>query len=298
MSFNYEELARQLGIQGRRSGEQLVGRCPIHQDSKPSFSLNLMHGKWTCFSNCGSGNFEHLIMKIQGGTLTEAKDWMIQSAALVPVRNPNIEYPIRQDVDLAWLHQWARSDRTVLPQWWFDRNLTWETANKCDIRYDQETQQLLIPFFVGDKLEGIIRRNFIGGPKYQNSPGLPRSKFLYGLQPQTKSGLILWLCEGATDQIWLQQCGYFPVAALLGLNMSEEHIRLMHGFDEICISMDNDFMDKVNHGQEAADKIEKQLLNAGRTLDQITRLRLPEGRKDVGDCTELELAQAFEERKQ
>lgn len=294
--FDYEELARQLNIKGRRSGDQLVGRCPLHQDNSPSFSLNLKYGAWTCFSSCGTGNFEHLVMKILGGTILEAKDWILQSASLLPVSNP-IKSTTEPLLDLRWLHRFNSIDRHVMPQWWFDRGLTWETADKWDVRYDDEDAKLVIPFYkypfkmgIDKMLLGTITRNLKSGPKYKNSSGLPRSKCLFGLA-QAHGPLIL-IVEGALDCIWLQQCGYFPVAALLGLDMTNEHIILLHGFGEICLAMDND-----EPGIKAANKIENLLMNSGRPKSTITRLTLPEGRKDVSNCTVLELEQAFENRR-
>jgi hypothetical protein len=34
---------------------QVSGRCPFHDDSNASFSLNVDEGVWTCHANCGSG---------------------------------------------------------------------------------------------------------------------------------------------------------------------------------------------------------------------------------------------------
>ena len=31
------------------SGDNLTGLCPFHQDTKNSFSVNLLTGQWRCF---------------------------------------------------------------------------------------------------------------------------------------------------------------------------------------------------------------------------------------------------------
>ncbi len=45
------------------SGEQVNGRCPFHEDRKPSFSASLMTGLWTCHAGCGSGNAHDFAIK-------------------------------------------------------------------------------------------------------------------------------------------------------------------------------------------------------------------------------------------
>jgi hypothetical protein len=40
----------------KKSGNQLTGLCPFHDDRGESFSVNLLTGQWNCFAGCGSGN--------------------------------------------------------------------------------------------------------------------------------------------------------------------------------------------------------------------------------------------------
>jgi len=41
-------------IKGR--GSQKTGLCPLHNDTKESFSFNEDSGLWKCFTGCGEGN--------------------------------------------------------------------------------------------------------------------------------------------------------------------------------------------------------------------------------------------------
>ena len=41
----------------RISGDRLLGLCPFHHESNPSFSVDLKTGKWNCFTEGESGNF-------------------------------------------------------------------------------------------------------------------------------------------------------------------------------------------------------------------------------------------------
>lgn len=290
-SYHYGELSKALGIKGDIRGEQFIGNCPLHNDRRPSFSLNIKSGLWTCFSRCGSGTFTQLVSKILGGTIAQAHDWILQTSSMMPVPNP--EAPAAPDTapDLRWLEYFNSLNRNVMPQWWLDRGLTWETADKWDIRYCDDLAQIVIPFWLVNPPEivGTIIRNLHREPKYVNSPKLPRSEHLFGLAQA--QGPVILLVEGPLDALWLAQNGY-PSAALLGLNMSQDHIRLLHGFQEICLALDSD-----EAGQIARDVIRYEFMESGRPFSQITELKLPTGRKDVGECYPQELADAFSRRR-
>lgn len=51
-----DELARHSGAQLNKQG---VGRCPLHDDSSPSFKAG--HDHWTCYAGCGGGDVLDLI---------------------------------------------------------------------------------------------------------------------------------------------------------------------------------------------------------------------------------------------
>lgn len=38
----------------------MTGLCPLHDDSKNSFSLNTDTGLWICYAGCGKGNANQL----------------------------------------------------------------------------------------------------------------------------------------------------------------------------------------------------------------------------------------------
>ena len=48
------------------TGDNLIGLCPFHEDTKNSFSVDLKTGKWHCFSEDEGGNFISFWAKIHG----------------------------------------------------------------------------------------------------------------------------------------------------------------------------------------------------------------------------------------
>lgn len=63
----YDAIVSNIEAQGGRlrpSGNGgLVGRCPLHHDRHPSFSIHPEKG-WKCFSGCGEGRLTNLAMRL------------------------------------------------------------------------------------------------------------------------------------------------------------------------------------------------------------------------------------------
>jgi DNA primase len=43
-----------------------IGRCPFHEDRKPSFGVNGEGNYWQCFAGCGGGSVIDFWMKWKG----------------------------------------------------------------------------------------------------------------------------------------------------------------------------------------------------------------------------------------
>lgn len=48
-----------------RTGE-MIGRCPIHSDTNPSFSYNYKKDLWNCLAGCGGGDLIELYCRVKG----------------------------------------------------------------------------------------------------------------------------------------------------------------------------------------------------------------------------------------
>jgi DNA primase len=57
----------------RRSGDQLLGPCPLHGGDNPTaFRVHLQRGLWRCFTHCGGGDCVELIRRIENCSYAEA----------------------------------------------------------------------------------------------------------------------------------------------------------------------------------------------------------------------------------
>src|SRR5271163_800337 len=50
-----QRLAEARGIKLRRSGKELIGLCPFHQDRNPSLNIDPVKNVWHCKGACGEG---------------------------------------------------------------------------------------------------------------------------------------------------------------------------------------------------------------------------------------------------
>lgn len=69
---NYKAEALPFIKKAHLSGDQLIGCCPFHQDTNPSFSMNVKKGLWKCFGCQAAGNFVQFYALTNNITTKEA----------------------------------------------------------------------------------------------------------------------------------------------------------------------------------------------------------------------------------
>ena len=272
--MRYLALPAALGFDGHLNGVEFGMKCPFHRDTRPSFSINLNSGLWTCYSGCGGGNAPTLVRLVKDFGILEAEAFLLSLVIheeIISVE-ADVPPPSARQFDV---------QRSV-PQWFLDRGFSLKTASKHGLRYDAISAGLYIP--VGT--EGWVLRKAPGStPKYLNSPGLERP---YGpLLRGTKRGLVL--TEGPLDALWAWEAGY-PAMALLGGRVTDTVMQYIEWFDpeEVIIATDNDFP-----GQALARKLFPVLLSKGQ---RVTQAKFPDARKDIQELTHAELKVAIQER--
>lgn len=48
----------------KKTGQVLMGNCPFHQESTPSFAIYPKTNTWNCFAGCGGGDVISFYMKL------------------------------------------------------------------------------------------------------------------------------------------------------------------------------------------------------------------------------------------
>ena len=70
------DAARNMGIELSKRGNELVGVCPLHQDTDPSFSINPDKGVFLCRGCNAGGDVYDLVMAVRGCSFVEAKEYL------------------------------------------------------------------------------------------------------------------------------------------------------------------------------------------------------------------------------
>lgn len=297
--IDYLGLAHELNIKGTLRGEEYRARCPLHDDSNPSFSVNTESGVWICFSKCGSGTFIELVEQVLGCNYQEAREWVESNGSRVTTTRligslQNQLFPVIEAADTSvpgWVTAYESMTNEFMPQWLLDRGFTWRTINHWNLRYSPILDAVTIPVYWEEKLVGTITRNKNPNlPKYQNSPGLPRTEFLFGEISSSHRDIII--CEGALDLLWLWQNG-FNAMGLLGNELSLRQVQLLtnYRFGEVILALDND-----EGGRYGKKKIIPQLSKHWLPT-QITEIQFPEDKKDPNDCSPELLQELYKIRK-
>ena len=86
-----EDLCRDYGIELTRMGpDNLMGRCPFHDDQTPSFGVTPSKNLWNCLAGCGGGDVIELVMRKQNVSFRQAVDILRQRLGILP-EDPTIE---------------------------------------------------------------------------------------------------------------------------------------------------------------------------------------------------------------
>lgn len=300
--MDYASLARELGVQGFVQGREYRAHCPLHDDSNPSFSLNIENGLWICHSGCGQGEFIRLIELVLNCSPQEAYDWARANGRATSVEqlSKNLAAAIGEplptqykEVPRGWLDYYEFLSSKAMPLWFLKRGFTWNTINEWYIRYDNINDAVVIPVVWKDELVGTVTRNTRPGlPKYQNSSNLPRSEILFGEISKGKNEIII--CEGILDALWAWQNGLHAVS-LLGNHISQQQVNILkeYRFGNITLALDND-----EAGQLGTQEALRKLSDAGWLLPQIKMIRFPDNIKDMQDCYPELLAELYASRKE
>lgn len=316
------ELRQQLHINGirllekepRDSGNDLQIQCPYHhggQERKPSAGIRKSDGQFHCFA-CGE---THSLSEVISHCFGYTDDimgswgwqWLLKNFLTVSIeerRDVKLDFNRNNNVDnrnnnsTSYVSEEELDSYRYIHPYLKERGIVNEVIIELfDIGYDRDSDCITFP--VRDIRGGtlfIARRSV--NSKYFNYPS-GAEKPLYGLYEISKfwkgeyrvdeipeedikpwiSGGRVFVCESMIDCILLWQVGYYAVALNgLGNELQFKQLRDLP-CRELILATD---MDEA--GMKARDRIKKNVSNK-----IIKQVFLPEGRKDIGECTKEEL---------
>lgn len=192
--------------------------CPVHGDSRPSASVNMIKKVWYCYSCGAHGGLTGEYALIEPDA-EELKRWF---AELMEV---NRVYPE------AWL---SRYDAGEVHPYWRER-VGSAAARHFRLGFDpgdeRTPESVTYPLRgVAEGVLGVVRRPLArgDGPKYLYPRGVDVSRLLFNYTPVYRRAVVL--VEGALDAIALWNVGV-PAFAIYGSRLSEQQVRLIDRVD-------------------------------------------------------------------
>lgn len=217
----------------RLSGDEAMTNCPFHEDSTPSFQINVKTGLYICFGCGASGGPQGLSTKL---AITAPPDEIDLDGLW-----KDLEEVMREEEEAPILPESYLERFRVPNSFWDLRGLRKPSRHLWKLGYDPLTDSATIP--VRDhkhRLHGVIRRRVGGGwPKYVYPTHFDLKNTLFGSWA-IKSPRIA-LAEGSIDAMKLVQAGV-PAVAQLGSTLHEGQVQVLREMNvhEVVLWYDND----------------------------------------------------------
>lgn len=196
-------------------GTERAFLCPVHDDSRPSASVNVVKKKWYCYT-CGAHG------GLTGEALLAEPDYLLLKRDL----EERMEAEDRVYTE-SWL---ARYDAGPVHPYWVER-FDEPTARRFRLGYDSDADAVTYPLrSPSGEVLGVVRRPLgqSDGPKYLYPRGIDISRLLFNYTPDARRCVVL--VEGALDAVALSLVGVHAFA-VYGSRLSRDQVRLIDRLD-------------------------------------------------------------------
>ena len=199
---NYEAEYKQAIKEAQITGDQLVGKCPFHDDRAASFSANLKTGVCKCFAGCIDGNFISFWAQLHNTDNKEAYKEIL--ARYGKLSEPKIQKTKHQLASFT-LAEYAFQKK--IPEDFLKNTCMATTAKDRD-----GVNWVKFPYANEDRNQIVFRKRY-GNKEFRWSAGSAGKLILYGewrIKEARNSGYAC-LVEGESDT---QTLWYLGISAL------------------------------------------------------------------------------------
>lgn len=279
------------------SGDDLMVCCPYHkngQERKPSAGIRKSDGMFHCFACGETHSLTEMIAHCLGyKDASQGYKWLVNNFVSVGVQERgriDVHFTRLDNVDVSDVVSSAVSESELdkyryIHPYMYERGLTDEIIEKFDIGYDKTTDSITFPVrdVNGDCM--FVARRSVNSKFFDLPKGI--TKPLYGMHEVTHTPgfgvtypVKLYVCEGLFDclRLW---CNNKLAVAGFGCLFNSYQIKQIQDlpFRTVVLALDND-----EAGRKATARLREFLPNK-----LVKEVVLPEGRKDIGECTDEEI---------
>ena len=300
-SVDLPDVLTRLGITHRRSGGELVAKCPFHEERTPSWSIRAdggeRHGLWRCKGACPEpedrGSVLSLIARVlalhrEDGSLDlqAARLWLFggidaprppppAAVALEVSEGATRGYRIPAGVVLAPAGDWPRLPLDYLTE---ERGIPAGLVDRWGLGYAFAGKLAGRVVFPARDASGVPHshsaRTFVGDRrKWRSADGRdrPDPDALFGEQhwPRSSRSSVV-LVEAALDALSAEAAtdARRSIAASCGSELTDGHLAKLATFPEVLVAADPD---------EAGEKVYAVVRASLSRWTRVGRIHLPEG---------------------
>lgn len=240
--LNIEKFYLDRGVELRKSGSELVGRCPFHKDTNPSFSVNPESGLFFCHAGCGAnGSVFDFVMKLEHRDFKGAFEIVAKEAGVTLTK---AKPPIPEDKVREW-HERLLDSKSRMSFLLERRGLNEETVKRFEIGFDGD--RYTIPIRDGRGVLVNVRRykpEATGKDKMISYAQMHEGeKHTYGtarLFPATVDGTQVVIAEGEMDCMLAVQLGFKANTGTTGAGSWNTDWNRQYADKDVVIAYDND----------------------------------------------------------
>ena len=238
-----------------RAGDEWTCLCPYHDDTSPSFSVNVKRGLFICFACGAKGTVADLAKFLRVGApsivVTEESEKDKVSNLLEGLRG------LKEDKGNSVIPESFLARFNNPTNYWKHRGFSKETIEFFGLGYDAMSNHAIIPLREsGGGLVGVIRRQLDEDamPRYLYPKGFKINQHLFNANTVQKYDRIA-IVEGSLDCIACHESG-IPAVAILGSYVSNTQYDMLRKLnpDYFVVMTDRD-----NAGRRAAGQIMAEL---------------------------------------
>lgn len=304
------ELRNQLALQGielftktKNGDTDLMVQCPYHkngQEKRPSAGIRKSDGMFHCLACGETRSLPELVSDCFGKKdFTFGYKWLIKNFSSTEVKERGdiiLDYSRTNNVNVhnvgtSTITEKELDEYRYFHPYMYERGLTDDVIEEFDIGYDVKTDSITFPvkdingrcLFVAKRKVSYKRFDL---PKNLEKP-------LYGLYEVNNISVAasddlideVWVCEGLFDclRLW---CNYRYAVAGFGCLFSDYQIKQLESLPtrKLVLALDNDIA-----GRKATERLKQKV--KGKIISTV---KLPKGRKDIGECTDEEIQKLVE----
>lgn len=248
-----------------RSGYEWQCLCPYHEDTSPSFSVNVQRGLFICYACGAKGTVAQLAEYMKTGVVEANDISVIDVRQKIAALSKHAQTP-RRVLPPEWSDNWRVGDEYITQ--WAKRGIYGPTLDLFGLGYNEIEDALVIPVHAPDS-KNIVSyfyryMNPNGGPKYKYQHDFKISHNLYGswqVRTAEPVGRIpsVAVTEGSIDTLAMWTAG-IPSVALLGARVSAVQAKLIRALDPFFLVV---MTDRDTAGRQAGMELEQAMRGSG-----------------------------------